>query len=76
MRMAATGNTLPLSELLVLLSLSVFSRTDFIVNASLQLAHGDPALLLLHLRVVVQYPVPQPGQVVNTQLVLLPCSQR
>lgn len=29
------------------------SRTDFVVNASLQLAHRDPALLLLHLRVVV-----------------------
>ena len=45
--------------------------TDFVVHAALQLPHGDPALPLLHLGVVVQYPVPQPGQVVHPQLVLL-----
>ena len=43
------------------------------MHAALQVAHGGPALLLLHLGVVVQDLVPQPGQVVNTELVLLTC---
>lgn len=40
------------------------------MNAALQIAHGGPALLLLHLWVVVEDPVPEPRQVVNPQLVL------
>ena len=47
-------------------------HTDFVVHAALQLSYSDPALLLLHLWVIVEYPVPQPGQVVHTQLILLP----
>lgn len=47
--------------------------THFVVDAALQVSHGGPALLLLHLGVVVQDLVPQPGQVVDAQLVLLSC---
>lgn len=47
--------------------------TDFVVDAALQVSHGGPALLLLHLGVVVQDLVPQPGQVVHAQFVLLTC---
>lgn len=48
-------------------------RTDFIVDTPLQVAHVDPALLLLHLRVVVQNLVSEPRQVINSQLVLFTC---
>lgn len=47
--------------------------TDFVVDAALQVSYGGPALLLLHLGVIVQDLVPQPGQVVHAQLVLLTC---
>lgn len=50
--------------------------TDFVVDAALQVAHIHPALLLLHLWVVVQNLVPQPRQVIYTQLVLLSCRWR
>ena len=46
-------------------------RTNVVVHTPLQVPHGGPALLLLHLRVVVEDLVPQPGQVVHAQLVLL-----
>lgn len=47
------------------------SLTHFIVHAALHLPHSGPALLLLHLRVIVEDLVPQPGQVVDTHLVFL-----
>lgn len=47
--------------------------THFVVDAAFQVPHGGPALLLLHLGVVMQDFVPQPGQVVNAQFVLLTC---
>lgn len=50
---------------------SRLSLTHFVVNAALHLPHRGPALLLLHLGVVVEDLVPQPGQVVNTHLVFL-----
>ena len=43
------------------------------MDAALQLSNRGPALLLLHLRVVVQDLVPQPRQVVHPELVLLAC---
>lgn len=43
------------------------------MDAAFQVPYGGPALLLLHLGVVVQDFVPQPGQVVNAQFVLLTC---
>lgn len=46
--------------------------TNFIMHTALQIPDRNPSLLLLDLRVVVQYSVPQPGQVVDTQLVLFP----
>lgn len=46
-------------------------RTNVVVHTPLQVPHGGPALLLLHLRVVVEDLVPQPGQVVHSQFVLL-----
>lgn len=49
-------------------------HTNFVVHSALQVSHSDPALFLLHLRVVVQDLVPQPGQIVNTQLVFLACT--
>lgn len=49
-------------------------RTDFVVDATLQVAHIDPTLLLLHLRVVVQNLVSQPRQVIHSQLVLFTCN--
>ena len=45
--------------------------TNFVVHTAFHLPHGGPALLFLHLWVVVQDLVPQPGQVVHTHLVLL-----
>lgn len=45
-------------------------RTNFVVNTAFQIPYGGPALFLLHLRVVVKDLIPQPGQVVDTQLVL------
>lgn len=51
-------------------------RTDFVVDATLQVAHVNPALLLLHLRVVVQNLVSQPRQVIHSQLVLFTCGRR
>lgn len=47
--------------------------TDFVVDTAFQVPDGGPALLLLHLGVIMQDFVPQPGQVVNAQLVLLTC---
>lgn len=38
----------------------IMTPTDFIVDAALQVAHVDPTLLLLYLRVVVQNLVPEP----------------
>lgn len=35
-------------------------RTDFVVNATLQVTHVNPALLLFHLGVIVQNLVSQP----------------
>lgn len=45
--------------------------TNFVVDAALQVSYGGPTLFLLHFRVIMQDLVPQPGQVVNTELVLL-----
>ena len=47
------------------------SLTHFVVHAALHLAHSGPALLLLHLGVVVKDLISQPGQVVDTHLVFL-----
>lgn len=47
--------------------------TDFVVNAALQVAHVDPALLLLHFWVVVQNLVSEPRQVIHSQFVLFTC---
>lgn len=47
--------------------------TNFVMDTAFQVSYGGPALLLLHLGVIVQDFVPQPGQVVNAQLVLLTC---
>lgn len=47
--------------------------TNFVVDAALQVSYGGPTLFLLHLGVIVKDLVPQPGQVVYTQLVLLTC---
>lgn len=47
------------------------SLTHFVVNAALHLPHSGPALLLLHLRIIVKDLIPQPGQVVDTHLVFL-----
>lgn len=52
--------------------LPLWILTNFIMHAALQLPNRDPSLLLLHLWVVVQNSVPQPGQVVDAQLVLFP----
>lgn len=46
------------------------SLTNFVVHTALHLPYSRPALLLLYLRVIVQDLVPQPGQVVDTYLVL------
>lgn len=48
-------------------------RTDFVVDAALQVAHIDPTLLLLYLRVIVQNLVSKPRQVIHPQLVLFSC---
>lgn len=50
-------------------------RTDFVVHAALELSYGGPALLLLHLGVIMEDLVPQPGQIVHTQFILLPYKQ-
>lgn len=47
------------------------SLTHFIVHAALHLPHSSPALLFLHLRIIVEDLVPQPGQIVDTHLVFL-----
>lgn len=58
-------------------SLRVFRKlTDFVVDATLQVAHVNPTLLLLHLRVVVQNLVSKPRQVIHSQLVLFTCGRR
>lgn len=51
-------------------------RTNFVVDATLQVAHVNPTLLLLHLRVIVQNFVSQPRQVIHSQLVLFTCRRR
>lgn len=45
--------------------------TNFVVDAALQVSYSGPTLFLLHLWVVMQDLVPQPGQVVHTEFVLL-----
>lgn len=47
------------------------SLTHFVVHTPLHLSHSGPALLLLHLGVIVEDLIPQPGQVVDTHLVFL-----
>ena len=47
------------------------SLTHFVVHTALHLPHSGPALLLLHLRVIVEDLIPQPGQVVDTNFVFL-----
>lgn len=47
------------------------SLTHFVVYAALHLPHRGPSLLLLHLRVIVEDLVSQPGQVVDTHLIFL-----
>lgn len=50
-------------------------HTNFVVDAALKVSHCGPTLFLLHLRVVVQDLIPQPGQVVHTELVLFTCEK-
>lgn len=47
------------------------SLTDFVVYTALHLPHSGPALLLLHLGVIMKDLVPQPGQIVDTHFVFL-----
>lgn len=61
-----------LSQILLFRNVRI-QPTDFVVDAAFQVSHGGPTLLLLYLRVVVQDLVPQPGQVVDTELVLFTC---
>lgn len=53
----------------------IWRRTDFVVHTALELSYGGPALLLLHLGVIMEDLVPQPGQIVHPQFILLPYKQ-
>lgn len=50
----------------------IWTHTDFVVHTALQVSYGGPALLLLHLRVIMEDLVPQPREIVHTQFILLP----
>lgn len=45
------------------------------MHTALELSYCGPALLLLHLRVIMEDLVPQPGQIVHPQFILLPYKQ-